>query len=247
MTKEISFSLLGRRILVTGASSGIGKAIAIACARQGASVIVTGRNWERLSDTFSQLTGDGHLCLSADLSLESDMQALVEALPTLDGLVHCAGIGFRKPCKMLTSVDVDYVMNVNFKSAVLLLSSLLSTRRINKNSSIVFMASRAAKSPSVGNALYSASKGALISYAKCLALELASRQVRVNCICPAMVWTDLIFEGGLTKEDLEKEQLKYPLKRYGQPEDISGAAIYLLSNASSWVTASCVNITGGGE
>lgn len=245
MTKEISFSLTGRRILITGASSGIGKAIAIACARQGASVIVTGRNRERLDDTFRQLEGEGHLCLSADLSLEAERQSLIESLPALDGLVHCAGIGFRKPCKMLTSADVDYVMNVNFKSAVLLLSSLLSVRKINKNSSIVFMASRAAESPSVGNALYSASKGALISYAKCLALELASRQIRVNCICPAMVWTNLIFEGGLTREDLEKEQLKYPLKRYGQPEDISGAAIYLLSDASSWVTASCIDVTGG--
>lgn len=247
MTKEISFSLTGRRILVTGASSGIGKAIAIACARQGAAVIITGRNRVRLDDTFRQLEGEGHLCLSADLSLETDMQSFVESVPALDGLVHCAGIGFRKPCKMLTSADVDHVMNVNFKSAVLLLSSLLSARKINKNSSIVFMASRAAQSPSMGNALYSASKGALISYAKCLALELAPRQIRVNCICPAMVWTDLIFEGGLTREDLEKEQLKYPLKRYGQPEDISGAAIYLLSDASSWVTASCMDITGGGE
>ena len=242
-----SFSLAEKHILITGASSGIGKAIAIACSQMGATVVITGRNRERLEDTFQSLQGSGHESVLADLSVEADISRLTTSLPMLDGVVHCAGIGFRKPCKMLTVGDVDTVMNVNFKSAVLLQAALLSSKKINKQASIVFMASRAASSPSVGNALYSASKGALISYARCLALELASRQIRVNCICPAMVWTDLILQGGLTREDLEQEQLKYPLKRYGTPNDIAGTAVYLLSDVSSWMTGSCVDITGGGE
>ena len=241
------FTLNGKRVLVTGASAGIGRAIAIACSKMGALLQITGRNVDRINETFQLLEGYGHGYKIADLSSEKDINSLVEDMPLLDGVVHCAGIGFRKPCKMLTAEDVDEVMGNNFKSAVLLQSNLLVHKKINKKSSIVFLASRAAISPSIGNALYSASKGAIISYANCLALELAPRMVRVNCICPAMVWTDLIFKGGLTKEDLEQEQLKYPLKRYGKPEDVANLAIYLLSDVSSWMTGSCIDLTGGGE
>lgn len=241
------FTLKDKRILVTGASAGIGRAIAVACSKMGAIVQVTGRNAGRVNDTFQLLEGDGHSCITADLSSENEIALLVQDLPSLDGIVHCAGIGFRKPCKMLAAEDIDEVMGVNFKATVLLQSSLLQNKKINKKASIVFLASRAADSPSIGNALYSASKGAIISYAKCLALELAPRLIRVNCICPAMVWTDLILKGGLTKEYLEQEQLKYPLKRYGEPDDVANLAIYLLSDASSWMTGSCIDLTGGGE
>lgn len=247
MMEKNSFSLSGKTVLVTGASSGIGRSIAIACSEMGAAVVLTGRNEERLSSTLLGMSGEGHLVLPADLSVDAHISSLTEQVPPLDGIVHSAGIGHRLPCKMITGKDVDEVLGVNFKSAVLLQAELLRGKKIKKSSSIVFIASRAAASPSVGNALYSASKGAIISYAKCLSLELAPRQVRVNCICPAMVWTDLILQGGLTREDLEKEQQKYPLKRYGRPEDISGLAVYLLSDVSSWMTGSCVDITGGGE
>lgn len=239
------FTLSGKHILVTGASAGIGRAIAIACSKMGATLQITGRNVNRINETLQLLEGNGHGYTVADLLIEADIDSLVQGMPSLDGIVHCAGIGFRKPCKMLSSADVDEVMNNNFKSAVLLQSTLLRNKKINKNASIVFLASRAAVSPSIGNALYSASKGAIISYANCLALELAPRLIRVNCICPAMVWTDLIFKGGLTREDLEQEQLKYPLKRYGEPEDVANLAIYLLSDASSWMTGSNIDLTGG--
>ncbi len=239
------FSLAGKTILVTGASSGIGRSISIACSRMGASVIITGRNEGRLASTLSAMSGEGHSLLPVDLATDDGISSLASQVPALDGVVHSAGIGHRLPCKMITGRDVDEVMGINFKSAVLLQAELLRGKKIKKSASLVFIASRAAESPSIGNALYSASKGALISYAKCLSLELAPRLIRVNCICPAMVWTDLILQGGLSKEDLEKEQLKYPLKRYGVPEDISGLAVYLLSDASSWMTGSCVDITGG--
>lgn len=241
------FSLKGKKILVTGASSGIGKGISIACSRMGANMLVTGRDKKRLRRVCDELVGDECQMFIADLTSEDAILDLVERLPLLDGVVYCAGIGQRILCKMITAKDVDSVMDINFKSIVLLQAALLKAKKIRKESSLVFIASRAAVSPSIGNAVYSASKGALISYAKCLALELANRQIRVNCICPAMVWTDLILQGGLTKEDLEVAQLQYPLKRYGTPEDVANLAIYLLSDASKWMTGTCVDLTGGGE
>lgn len=241
------FSLEGKSVLVTGASSGIGQAIAIACSKMKASVIITGRNVQKLEYTLSLLEGDNHQILIADLTNETEINNLVSQLPKLDGIVYNAGIGSRKLCKMIEKEDIETVMNTNFTSSVLLQSAILSAKKINKEASIVFIASRAAESPSIGNAIYSASKGAIISYAKCLGLELAPRQIRVNCICPAMVWTDLIIQEGVSKEELEEAQLKYPLKRYGKPEDIAYLAIYLLSNASNWMTGSVLDITGGGE
>lgn len=239
------FTLAGKQILVTGASSGIGKGIALACAKMGATVIVTGRNVERLNETLNQLPEGDHKAISADLTKAEDIDRLVSELPKLDGLVQCAGVGSRIACKMMTQADIDHIMKPNLEAPVLLQAAILAKKKINKAASIVYIASRAANAPTVGNAIYSASKGAIISYAKCLALELAPRQIRVNCICPAMVWTDLIIQDGLTKEEMEEAQLKYPLKRYGQPEDIANLAIYMLSNASAWMTGSAVDLTGG--
>ncbi len=241
------FSLEGKTVLITGASSGIGQAIAIACSKMKATVLITGRNHKKLEETLSLMEGDGHKILIADLTNQNDINNLVTQVPKLDGIVHNAGIGSRKLCKMIEKEDINTVMNTNFTSSVLLQSAILSSKKINKCASIVFIASRAAESPSIGNAIYSASKGAIISYAKCLGLELAPRQIRVNCISPAMVWTDLIIQEGVTKEDLEEAQQKYPLKRYGKPDDIAYLTIYLLSDASNWMTGSVLDITGGGE
>lgn len=238
------FSLAGKTILITGASSGIGRGIAIACSGMGARCVLTARNQERLQDTFSQLEGEGHLVLPADLTNAEQRTALVEDCPELDGLVQCAGVMNRVPGKSIGKVDIDSVFMPNVEAPMLLQAELLQELKINKEASIVYMASIAARSAVAGNALYSASKAALISYAKCLALELAPRKIRVNCICPAMVWTDLALVGA-TKEELEADQLKYPLKRYGTPKDIANLAVYLLSNASCWMTGSCVEITGG--
>lgn len=238
------FSLSGKTILVTGASSGIGRAIAIACAQAGASVVLNGRNVARLNETLSQMSGEGHIVLPADLTDVALRQTLAEQVPVLDGVVHCAGIGSRVLCKMLEEQDVSRVMQANFEAPVLLQAELLREKKIAKEASIVFIASAAATMPSVGNAIYSASKAAIIAYAKCLAQELANRKIRVNCISPAMVWTDLALVGA-TEEQLHEAEQNYPLKRYAQPEDITGAAIYLLSDASSWVTGSNMELTGG--
>ena len=242
------FTLLGKKVLVTGASSGIGRSIAVICSKMGANLVLVGRKEEKLQETISLMEGKGHSYFIADLTNRSEIAELVNSFPQLDGIVHNAGLGSRVPCKQIHESDIDSVFNLNVKSPMLLQSEILRQKCLNKNSSIVFIASRAAAYPSIGNAVYSASKSAIISYSKVLALELSSRNIRVNSICPAMVWTDLITrQNGISVEDLEVSQLKYPLKRYGKPEDVAYLTVYLLSEASSWMTGSSLDITGGGE
>lgn len=239
------FSLESKIVFITGASSGIGRGIAVLCAKMGAKLIINGRNVVKLQETLKLLEGEGHRIVAGDLTLTEERNKVVEALPQVDGVVHCAGIGQRILCKSISEEDIDTIMAVNFKAPVMLQSALLKEKRINKSASIVFITSIASESPSYGNALYSASKGALISYANCLEIELAPLKIRVNCVSPAMVMTDLVFKGGVTEEQLKEDEQKYPLKRYGQPEDIAGLVVYLLSNASVWMTGSEVKITGG--
>ena len=241
---ESRFSLAGKTILVTGASSGIGRSIAIACAEEGAIIVLNGRNQARLQATKDALKGDGHIIIPADITDSIQRQALSEQVPALSGVVHCAGIGSRVLGKMLDEDDVRRVMNANFEAPVLLQAELLREKKIAKEASVVFLASAAASMPGIGNASYSASRAGMIAYAKCLAQELASRKVRVNCISPAMVWTDLALVGA-TEEQLRNAEQSYPLKRYAQPEDIAPMAVYLLSNASEWVTGSNFELTGG--
>jgi len=239
------FTLEGKTILVTGASSGIGQGIAVTCSKMGAKVIINGRNTIKLQETSSLMESDSAIIMAGDLTDAETLVSLVGALPKLDSVVHCAGIGQRIPCKDLQEENLNQVMEVNFKAPVLLQAELLRQKKINKAASIVFIASIASWSPSFGNSVYSASKGAIISYANCLALELAPRKIRVNCISPAMVWTDLILSDGTDEDQLKEDEQKYPLKRYGQPEDIANLAVYMLSDASTWMTGSNVKISGG--
>lgn len=240
------FTLTGKLILVTGASSGIGRGTALACAKMGATVILNGRNTERLNEVMKLMPEGGHRVMAADLSDRDAVKSMVVDMPKLDGIVMCAGVANRVPCKAVTQEDIDLVMRTNIEAPMLLQAELLAKKKVNKGASIVFVASRAYESPSMGNAIYSASKGAVVSYAKCLALELASRQIRVNCICPGMVWTDMI-TNVLNEEDLKIAEQNYPLKRFGQVDDVANLAIYLLSGASSWMTGGAIDISGGGE
>ena len=245
MTGFNPFSLEGKKIFVTGASSGIGRGIAVTCSKMGATVIINGRNTVKLNETLAMMEGEGNIVVAGDLTDQPMLSTIVESLPKLDGVVHCAGIGQRIPCKLLSEQLVDDVMDVNFKAPIMLQSELLKQNKLNKGGSIVFIASMAIWSPSLGNSVYSASKGAIVSFANCLALEMAPRKIRVNCISPAMVWTDLIFKDGLDEEQLKTDENNYPLKRYGQPKDIANLAVYMLSDASTWMTGSNVKISGG--
>lgn len=239
------FSLAGKTILVTGASSGIGRSVAIECSKMGAGVIITGRDKSRLSATLDELVGKNHIMCTADLTAREELSALVEQLPVLDGLVNNAGITRRLLVKDITPEALESVMHSNFSASVLLTRLLLKTKKLNMASSIVFMSSRGADRPTVGNAMYSASKGAINSFAKVLALELAPQNIRVNCILPGMVWTPLIEHSPLSIEQYREDEKRYPLSRYGKPEDVAYLALYLLSDASCWMTGSAITIDGG--
>lgn len=242
------FSLLGKNILVTGASSGIGRAIAIECSKMGAAVILTARNKERLQETFQRMEcREKHSIVPADVSKEIDIEDLVASVSCeLDGVVQCAGFTIPKPFQFISKEDVRNVMSVNFGAPVYLTQLLLKKKKINKPSSIVFISSISGVFvSSVAGSLYSASKGAINGVVKGLAIELAAKNIRVNCVNPGMILTDIYKGGVITQEQLEEDVKKYPLKRYGKPEEVAHAVIYLLSDASSWVTGTNLLIDGG--
>lgn len=240
------FSLENKTILVTGASSGIGKAIAIECSKMGAKVVITGRNEQRLQETYKLLEGLQPAYIVADLSKKEDIETLVNQIDCLNGLVNCAGLTIPKPFKFLQEEDIQEVMTVNFNAPLLLTQLLIKKRKLRRASSIVFISSiSGTKISYIGNSIYSASKGAINGICKGLALELASQQIRVNSVIPGMVETNIVSGGEVTQEQLEADKQKYPLKRYGKPEEVAHAVVYLLSDASSWVTGSNLLIDGG--
>ena len=242
------FSLHGKTILVTGASSGIGQETAIACSKMGARVIVTARNPERLKETFDQLDvrTDGHMQLFADLTSQEDVEQLIASLPALDGAVLCAGNSTTLPLQFGSREKFDEMFDVNFFAPVELLRLMYKKKVLQKGASVVMIASiGGTHSFMPGNGVYGASKAALNSVMKYAAREYSSRKIRVNSICPGMVNTPLIHRGTITEEQLAEDAKKYPLGRYGYPEDIANGAIYLLSDASSWLTGHDLVIDGG--
>ncbi|MCF0243815.1 MAG: SDR family oxidoreductase [Bacteroidaceae bacterium] len=242
------FSLEGKTVLVTGASSGIGREIAVDCSKMGADVVITARNEERLKETLQMMEGEGNSYVVADLTDEEAIKNLVDKLPALHGVVHNAGAGNRVLCKAVKERDIDNIIAPNVKGPMLLQRHLLKQKKILSEGSIVFIASRAPYAPSVGNAIYSASKGAILGYAQVLALEVAPKKIRVNSVLPAMVWTELVAKDAeLMGVDYSELQKKYPLQRYGKPEDVAHLVIYLLSDASSWMTGSAIDLTGGAK
>jgi|LSQX01.3.fsa_nt_gb NAD(P)-dependent dehydrogenase (short-subunit alcohol dehydrogenase family) len=242
---ENPISLSRKTILITGASSGIGKCIAIMTSKMEAKVIITARREEMLKETLVEMHDNENSYVVADLSMQEDIDTLVDQLPKLDGIVHCAGVGSRQLCKFVTREELDRVIGANFIAPVMLQTAILAKKKINKGGSIVFIASHGAAVPTVANSIYSASKAAIISYANCLALEVAQREIRVNCISPGMVWTDLIVRDGLDEETLKENEKTYPLGRYGKPEDIAPLVVYLLSDVSQWMTTTNIKISGG--
>lgn len=238
-------SLVGKTILVTGASSGIGQAIAVECSKLGASVICTARNEERLKQTIAMMEGDSHSCIVADLTEISDVDSLVEQLPKLDGVSHNAGMGQTMLTSFAKDEEVSRIMEVNVISVVQLQTRLLKKRKITKNASLVFMSSVGASILSPGNAFYGMTKAALVPYVKGLAHELGKKGIRANSIHPGMVETPLIHRNSIDNEAYERDKQRYPLSRYGRPNDIAHLAAFLLSDASSWITGSQYVIDGG--
>ena len=239
------FSLQGKTILITGASSGIGQATAVVCAQMGADVVITGRDSERLQVT-ADLMGTHKAMIAADLTNNEDVERLVAALPPLDGAVLCAGNSTTLPLQFGTREKFDDMFNVNFFAPVELLRLMYKKKILQKGASVVLIASiGGTHSFMPGNGVYGASKAALNSLMKYAAREYASRKVRVNSICPGMVDTPLIHRGTITEEQLAEDAKRYPLGRYGKPDDIANGAVYLLSDASSWLTGHDLVIDGG--
>lgn len=242
------FSLGNKTILVTGASSGIGRATAVECSRMGATVFITGRDEQRLMETLSLMESpDKHKMIVADLSSLEQLDRLVGLIEfKLDGVVQCAGFATPKPIQFLSSEDIDAIMDVNYKAPVLLSQKLLKKKKVNKNASIVFISSiSGVYISSVGGSLYSGSKGAINGFVKGMAIELASKSIRVNCVNPGMINTSIFDAGAITDEQLAEDAKRYPLGRYGRPEEVGQAVVYLLSDASSWITGTNLLIDGG--
>lgn len=241
------FSLEGKTILVTGASSGIGTDTAVECSRMGATVLITGRNEERLSQTLSRLDtsfGAAHQMIVADLTDEESLNALVSQIDGIDGLVNNAGVNRVKPVAFIKQEDLEYVFQSNTWTAVNLTRLLCKKKKLKKNGSVVFTSSVSAFFNAPGRALYAGSKAALTSFMRSFAVELADKGIRANAVHPGMVETKMISEN-LTDEELQNNLKEYPLNRFGKPEDVAWAIIYLLSDASSWITGTSVVVDGG--
>jgi len=242
-----AFDLTGKKILITGASSGLGRQCAITASQYGATVIITGRNQERLSETYHQLSGSGHQMLPADLTYEKDIIDLVEQLPMLNGVVYSTGISDLSPARFIKAEDISKTFEISFNASVLLTSQLLAKKKLQKKAcSLVFISTISTRYPFVGGAMYISAKAALESYAKVLALELAPKGIRSNSISPAFVKTPML---DITAEKYSNEAVlkveAQQLLGLGEPEDVANTVVFFLSDAARWITASNLILGGG--
>ncbi|MFC3656290.1 SDR family oxidoreductase [Xanthomonas hyacinthi] len=237
------FGLQGKTVLVTGASKGIGQAVAQTCAAAGAGVLLAGRDAVRLEAVLASLDGDGHRLFVGDLSDSTTLQRLAVESGPVDGLVHSAGIRGLAPMKLVGESFLKEVLDINYVAPVMLTRHLLARQSIRAGGSIVFISSIAALTGTVGVGPYAGSKAALIGTLRPLALELARRNIRANALCPGLVETTLITED---KSWFEESRKRYPLG-VGQPDDVALACLYFLSNASDKVTGQAFSMDGGVE
>jgi NAD(P)-dependent dehydrogenase (short-subunit alcohol dehydrogenase family) len=240
------FDLNGKTVLITGASSGLGKQTAITASKYGARVVITGRNAQRLEETFKLLQGDGHLQILADLTVQADIDRLVSQLPLLNGLVHSTGISDMTPARFVTAETIAKTFRISYDAVVLLTAGILSKKKLIKNaSSILFISSISTTYPFVGGSMYVSAKSAIEGYARVLARELAPK-TRVNCIAPALVRTPMMVE---TAENYSQEVIdqieQQQLLGLGEPEDVANSIVFFLSDASKWITGGHLILGGG--
>lgn len=243
------FSLDQKTILVTGASSGIGRGIAIQCSKMGAKVVINGRNEKRLHETLSAMEGEGHEAIIADLSTQEGIDKVINEVPLLDGFAHSAGIPTITAVKNINRSLMEHMLNVNTIAPITLTSLLVKKKKLQKKSSIVLVASISGVCiGNIGESPYSATKGALSGFIKTAAIELAARGTRINTVCPGIVKTSILelSDQLFSMEQMTEKMLpKYPMGRFGSPDDIANGVVYLLSDASSWVTGIDLVIDGG--
>lgn len=243
------FTLEGKTILVTGASSGIGRQCAIDCSKMGAKVVAIGRNQERLESVVAEMEGNG-VSYSYDLAhlegIKDLIATIVEAHGKLDGFIHAAGIEVTNPVKLSKPEEYESLFHVNCMSAFEIVKNLCGIKTFNKGGSIVLISSISGVIARKGLSAYAASKGALMSAARVMALEMAPREIRVNTVSPGTILTPMMQKAldAMKEEDRQKRVEGFPLG-LGQTTDISNACIYLLSDASRWVTGQNLIVDGG--
>ncbi len=240
------YSLEGKTILVTGASSGIGRATAILCSQLGASVIITARNEERLKDVFSKLEGDNNKCIISDISTMEGITHLINEIVEVDGLVNNAGINKILPIQFVNEQELMETMKINALSPILLTQGLIKKKKIKKGGAIVFVSSIAGHTrSSVGNSMYCASKGTVSSFVKCVSKELVSKNIRCNEVLPGQIDTPIMSQGAVSGEQMSALAAHIPMRRLGQPNEIATGIAFLLSEAASYITGSSLIIDGG--
>lgn len=249
---DIPFSLKGKSILVTGASSGIGRATAVVCGDMGARVVLSGRNAEALSATLRMMKCDApideesHLVLQADLTADGALEDLADRCPVLDGFVSNAGVGGLLPVQSITRKEAERISSLDLFVPMLLLRQLLRKKKLRRCASVVFTSSAAGVyRVSPGNAVYAAAKSGLDAYMRTAALELGPKGIRVNSVNPGMVETRFINGDMFTPEQREAEMRNYPLGRFAKPEEVAWGIVFLLSDAASFITGTALKIDGG--
>jgi len=238
------FSLHGKTVLVTGASSGIGRAVAVECARAGACLVITGRDQPRLDDTLALLAAPAegaHQALTADLTDAGQLAQLVAAVGQLDGVVFAAGTHGTSPVRMFRQAHLESVMATNYIAPAMLTQKLLFQKKLRNGASLVYVSSISVHTGTVGVGPYCASKAALEGFMRALALEIAPRGMRANALAPGLVDTPLV---SWAEEWFAEQAKKYPLG-LGTPEDVAYGAVYLLADASRKVTGIHLHLDGG--
>lgn len=238
-----AFDLTGKRALITGASSGIGRQIAISFAGAGATCVISGRDEGRLSETLAAMPHNGHSTAIGDVTAPEDRARIVAACGQLDTVVHAAGIANLSPIRLLTERKMREVMAANYEGPTMLTQALLAKRVVNNGGAIIFIASIAAHTGFFANGAYSASKAALVGMMRCLAIEVAKNKVRVNCIAPSFVETPMIDTMGL-RESIEEKAATHPLG-IGSVDDVAAAAIFLAADSGRWITGQTLILDGG--
>lgn len=236
--------LEGKHILVTGASSGMGRVFCRMIAEEGGNVSLVARNEDRLKKTISELKGKSHNYYVCDLTSDEQLALLLAQIKELDGVVFCAGINEFVPVKFIKQDKIDRIFQTNFYSQIILTQLLLKKKLLRKKASLVYISSLSATLGVPGTIIYASSKAALNSAVRVIASELAPQGIRANAICPGIVRTEMLSGTNISEETFARQEAEYPLG-LGTPEDVGNAVIYHLSDGSRWLTGNCMVLDGG--